>query len=196
LSAPGRQEHVTHAPLPRVRQRSEAVDVNRGQLVYPSLKDVPVESGFARARPSRWAGRSVVPPGETECLELLLQRLPRHVNGCPSRPEGLKLWQSAKGAHHIETTASSLWSVAAKADRKSSLEMAGFKRWYRDHLGLKFGNGSLEPAKVGVVCNNDDVGVSTKLRSAVHHASLPTHEQISDAILLQRRKDSAAKKGL
>jgi len=70
-----------------------------------------------------------------------------------------------------------------------SLEMVGLKRWYRDHLGLKFGDGGLEPAKIVVVGDNDDVGVSAKLRSAVHHAGLPPHEQISDAILPQRRKD-------
>jgi hypothetical protein len=36
---------------------SEALDVDHGQLVYPSLKDCPVESGPARALPSRSAGR-------------------------------------------------------------------------------------------------------------------------------------------
>jgi hypothetical protein len=34
------------------------VDVDRGQLVYPSLEDVPVETGLSRARPSRRAGES------------------------------------------------------------------------------------------------------------------------------------------
>lgn len=123
-----------------------------------------------------------------ECQEF--DRLPRHVDGRPSRPEGLKRWQSAKGAHHIETNASGVWNVAAKVDRKSGLEMGSFKGRYRDHLGLKLGNGSLEPSKVGMVGDHDDVGVSAKLRSAVDHAGLPPHEQISDAIPVQRRKDS------
>ena len=34
---------------------SEAMDIDVGQLVYPSLKDCPVESGPARALPSRRA---------------------------------------------------------------------------------------------------------------------------------------------
>jgi hypothetical protein len=47
---------------PGVRQRSEAVDVDRRQLVWRRLKDVPVESGFARTRPSRWTGHEQATP--------------------------------------------------------------------------------------------------------------------------------------
>ena len=36
------QSAVPGASTPRVRRRSEAVDVDHGQLVYPSLKDCPV----------------------------------------------------------------------------------------------------------------------------------------------------------
>ena len=34
--------HLAASLMPRGRHRSEAVDVDRGQLVYPSLKDCPV----------------------------------------------------------------------------------------------------------------------------------------------------------
>ena len=36
------QSAVPGASTPRVRRRSEAVDVDHGQVVYPSLKDCPV----------------------------------------------------------------------------------------------------------------------------------------------------------
>ena len=45
------QSAVTGASTPRVRRRSEAVDVDHGQLVYPSLKDCPVVMGLHELSP-------------------------------------------------------------------------------------------------------------------------------------------------
>jgi len=42
--------------MPRARQDSEAADVDRGQLFYPSLERRRDRHGSAGARPSRWAG--------------------------------------------------------------------------------------------------------------------------------------------
>ena len=44
----------------RVRHRSEPVDVDHGQLVYPSLGGLPGRRVPARVRPRRWAGREQV----------------------------------------------------------------------------------------------------------------------------------------
>ena len=50
------------SPLCPVAGVSERVDVDHGQLVGRGLHDVAVESGPARARPNRWAGRALVTP--------------------------------------------------------------------------------------------------------------------------------------
>ena len=47
----GSQSAVAGASTPRVRRRSEAVDVDHGQLVYPSLKDCPVVVGLHELSP-------------------------------------------------------------------------------------------------------------------------------------------------
>ena len=40
--------------MPRVRHRSEAVDVDRGQFVHPSLKDCPLVMGLHELSPVGW----------------------------------------------------------------------------------------------------------------------------------------------
>jgi len=47
---------VATSLIPRAQLGSEALNIDRGQLVYPSLERLPGRHGPVRARPSRWAG--------------------------------------------------------------------------------------------------------------------------------------------
>ena len=48
--------HLAASSMPRVRQDSEAVDVNHGKVFYPSLERRRGRDGLARTRPSRSVG--------------------------------------------------------------------------------------------------------------------------------------------
>ena len=54
--------HLAASSMPRVRQDSEAVDVNHGKVFYPSLERRRGRDGPARARPIRWAGHERATP--------------------------------------------------------------------------------------------------------------------------------------
>ena len=57
LSESGR---VAASLMPRVRHRSEAVDIDHGQLVYPSLNRFAIVMDLHEHGVSRWAGHEQV----------------------------------------------------------------------------------------------------------------------------------------
>jgi hypothetical protein len=57
LSTSGR---VVASLMPRVRHRSEAVDIDHGQLVYPSLNRFAIVMDLHELGVSRWAGHEQV----------------------------------------------------------------------------------------------------------------------------------------
>jgi hypothetical protein len=63
--------------------------------------------------------------------------------------------------------------------------------WDSDGLCLQIREGLMESGKIGVVGEDDEVGIAAKLGTAVEHAGLAPHEQGADAVRADRRKDFA-----
>ena len=77
------QSAVPGASTPRVRRRSEAVDVDHGQLVYPSLKDCPVVMDLHELSPVGRRAPGLRGGGGGTTNPSPLSPRPQSLNPCP-----------------------------------------------------------------------------------------------------------------
>lgn len=79
--------------------------------------------------------------------------------------------------------------MAAKMNRVAAVQEGGFEGRNGDAFRLQFFQGGRKPVQVLGGSQHHDIRVATKLRRAVKHAGLPPHQQVTDAVPAQGRKD-------
>jgi hypothetical protein len=95
----------------------------------------------------------------------------------------------AEPGHHIYPDVGSFGMMAAKMNGMTALEVVEGQWRNRDRLGLKIAQGRLQPRQIAGVGQDQQVGVTAKLRCAVEHARLAAHQQGTDPAAGHRRKD-------
>lgn len=73
----------------------------------------------------------------------------------------------------------------------AAVEKVDRERRHRDDFSLKFAERALKSNQIRGVGENSEIRVATKLRRAVKHARLSTHQQRLHLVRSDRRKDSA-----
>lgn len=73
-------------------------------------------------------------------------------------------------------------------DGVAFLQMADQKGWDGNHFCPKRIHGHLEALQIGVVCQDNKVGVAAKFRSSVKHARLSHHQEALHMVRSHRRK--------
>jgi hypothetical protein len=81
--------------------------------------------------------------------------------------------------------------MASKMNGVPPQEVLGRKRGNGDHLAAQLLDGTSDPREVLLVGKDREIGIATKLRRAVEHASLTAHQQGAHLAVPENRKDFA-----
>ena len=106
-------------------------------------------------------------------------------------PQGRERRHATHSGHDIDAHVKGVRMPAAEVHGVAPPQMLEPEGRDGDDRCLQIRQGAAEAGEIASVGEDDEVGVSAKLRRAVEHARLSSHEEGADPVRLHRRKDFA-----